>query len=137
MTDRTLDAYIAEHVMGWKPMRRGLYWSDDKHRAQMILDSDIHQARIKLGIEGDCIGDGFVFAPSTDPAADYQVLERVRETDPDWLCRMREELKRAWDERAYAHEEMTSKREVYGCTQYLPGDYSRAAATVLDAEGER
>lgn len=73
---------------------------------------------------------------TTDPAADYQVLEHVRGAwEPDRLCKMRDELEKVWWQRAHEIEQAEDTQlQVYGCTQYRPGDYSRAALAAVEKE---
>lgn len=83
ITDYELNCQVAEQVMGWKtkyfdrPELQGTYWVVD--RTRMVLDSPVHRARLKLGIKEDKPGDGFVFAPTIDPVAWMEVVERMRE----------------------------------------------------------
>lgn len=65
---------------------------------------------------------------TSDPAADYAVLEMVRAWGAVKLCDVRDAVKDIWDRRAM--EQMNYGEVVWGCTQYLPGDWARAAAWV-------
>ena len=89
MTDRELDALIAEKVMGLSPMKGkgmdGGYWDPVKKRTQMIKDSPLHDARKKLGIAYDAPGDGFLLNYSSDIGSAWTVVEKMR--DGGWnIC---------------------------------------------------
>ena len=71
---RELDALIAEKVMGWEATADGLYWDARQKRTRLVLGSAIAKKREEMGIEN---GPGFVFAPSTDIAAAWEVVEKA------------------------------------------------------------
>lgn len=80
---RELDALIAEKVMGWEATADGLYWDARQKRTRLVLGSAIAKKREEMGIEN---GPGFVFAPSTDIAAAWEVVEKLRQhRDPEWV----------------------------------------------------
>lgn len=67
---------------------------------------------------------------STDPADDYEVLKRVRETWSDEMAgAFADHLERTWHERSGVGPEY-ERRAVLACV-YEPGDYSRAAISVM------
>lgn len=75
-----LDSLVAEKIMLYTPMRNkrsGVFWSAKKHRTQLIFGSELHQARINMGIKDDKPGDGFVFAPSWDIKDAFEVVEKL------------------------------------------------------------
>lgn len=68
------------------------------------------------------------WSPSTDPAADYEVLVKVRETwEPLKVCDFRDALTLAWARAFEARRQSGTIIIVSGPNQYQPGDYSRAA----------
>jgi len=70
---RELDALIAEKVMGWSSQADGLYWDAGNHRTRLVLGSIIAKKRDEMGLEN---AHGFVFAPSTNIADAWEVVER-------------------------------------------------------------
>lgn len=124
------DARVAELVMGTLSFRQSGSWyhitiNGTERASEQGRDRALKYA-LNLG------GDRLVVPHyTTDPAADYQVLEHVREKwEPLQHCTMRDELQMAWGERARDAE----VAQVWGPTQYRPGDYSRAALAALDKE---
>ena len=71
---RELDTLVAEKVMGWEATADGLYWDARQKRTRLVLGSAIAKKREEMGIEN---GPGFVFAPSTDIAAAWEVVEKA------------------------------------------------------------
>lgn len=71
---RELDTLVAEKVMGWEATADGLYWDARQKRTRLVLGSVIAKKREEMGIEN---GPGFVFAPSTDIAAAWEVVEKA------------------------------------------------------------
>ena len=71
---RELDTLVAEEVMGWEATADGLYWDARQKRTRLVLGSAIAKKREEMGIEN---GPGFVFAPSTDIAAAWEVVEKA------------------------------------------------------------
>ena len=71
---RELDALVAEKVMGWEATADGLYWDARQKRTRLVLGSAIAKKREEMGIEN---GPGFVFAPSTDIATAWEVVEKA------------------------------------------------------------
>lgn len=75
---RELDAWIAEHVMGWKRIGR----SSGKYRACFRTQSggEFYTGRERMPIAYECDHpENEMFAPSKDPAAAMQVLEKCAE----------------------------------------------------------
>jgi len=122
---REQDAKVAEVVMGWRIGR------PDSTPAFKV-DWCMNGSHLVCTLGG--------FKPTTDPAADYQVLEHVREKwSQTKVCALRDELALMWSRRATERDKQaTSVREfaVHGCTQYQPGDYSRAALAAIEKERE-
>jgi len=115
-----LNIAIAERVFGLHTERLG--------------DAVLTFERADLSDEGRLLEDY-----SNLPAADYTVLEHVRRTwDPTQVCKVRDALGLMWDQRAEAAHKAagwgTRTRVVWGCTQYLPGDYARAALIAQEAD---
>lgn len=71
---RELDTLVAEKVMGWEATADGLYWDARQKRTRLVLGSVIAKKREEMGIENR---PGFVFAPSTDIAAAWEVVEKA------------------------------------------------------------
>jgi hypothetical protein len=71
---RELDALIAEKVMGWSSQADGLYWDAGNHRTRLVLGSIIAKKRDEMGLEN---AHGFVFAPSTNIADAWEVVEKL------------------------------------------------------------
>ena len=102
LTDRERDAAVAELVMGWKPVGESYsyehggqyFWLDERGKPTWRAD-----------------------AFSTDPAADYEVLVKVREE---------------WGEKSV----MLFRRYLKGPSDYVKGDYARAALRVVLEERE-
>lgn len=93
---RSLDAWIAEHVMGWKWMRfdaPAVAANSGKKRdkwCQLVppFEKWYHQPQLR-GIICNCAIDGMpdwtdlsIFKPSTDPASAMQVLEKCIQQCP-------------------------------------------------------
>ena len=74
---RELDALIAEKVMGWSSQADGLYWDAGNHRTRLVLGSIIAKKRKEMGLEN---AQDFVFAPSTNIADAWEVVERLVST---------------------------------------------------------
>ena len=74
---RELDALVAEKVMGWSSQADGLYWDAGNHRTRLVLGSIIAKKRDEMGLEN---AHGFVFAPSTNIADAWEVVERLVST---------------------------------------------------------
>lgn len=74
---RELDTLVAEKVMGWEATADGLYWDARQKRTRLVLGSAIAKKREEMGIEN---GPGFVFAPSADIAAAWEVVEKLVST---------------------------------------------------------
>jgi hypothetical protein len=127
-TDREADAKVAELVMGFT--RTPVRVKGSTNYGDCWLQPDAPE------IDGQWTAHELhvYYAPrfyTTDPAADYQVLAHVREKwGAEHHCAMRDELKMAWERRAHDSD----KAEVWGPTQYRPGDYSRAALAVIEKE---
>lgn len=72
---------------------------------------------------------------TSDPAADYEVLRRVRET---WSYALNAEfarqLERMWKDRLYAGA--IGPFSSWACS-YQPGDYARAALETLELETQQ
>ena len=75
-------------------------------------------------------GWGFSDVPhfGTDPSADYEVLKHVRET---WSTEKFTLFIKAFESRVSTHAAVP--REVNSWAMYIPGDYSRAALSALEA----
>lgn len=90
-----------------------------------------------VGPESKCYHiHGYLTMP--DPHSDYRVLEAVRKLPNLSICRVRDAVKATWDWRALDYDqsrELGQPLGVWGCTQYEPGDYARAAFAVMK-EGE-
>lgn len=71
---RELDALVAEKVMGWSSQADGLYWDAGNHRTRLVLGSIIAKKRDEMGLEN---AHGFVFAPSTNIADAWEVVEKA------------------------------------------------------------
>ena len=74
---RELDALIAEKVMGWSSQADGLYWDTGNHRTRLVLGSIIAKKRKEMGLEN---AQDFVFAPSTNIADAWEVVEKLVST---------------------------------------------------------
>ena len=74
---RELDALVAEKVMGWSSQADGLYWDAGNHRTRLVLGSIIAKKRDEMGLEN---AHGFVFAPSTNIADAWEVVEMLVST---------------------------------------------------------
>ena len=75
---RELDALIAEKVMGWSSQADGLYWDTGNHRTRLVLGSIIAKKRKEMGLEN---AQDFVFAPSTNIADAWEVVEKFVTAD--------------------------------------------------------
>lgn len=117
MNDRILDARVARRIMGWKP--------------------HIVQER-RSNTRADAANPMIPDVPwyTSDPAADYEVLKRVRATwSPALNVEFARQLERIWKDRFYAGMTLPLLSSWVCC--YQPGDYSRAALRALDAEAQR
>ena len=100
-----LNACVAEKVMGWHVHHRNtVHWTD----------SDKFEYRVR-GIVGE-------WSPSTDPAADYEVLKVVREWRGGKRRAFGDALWAIWQTR-WVNAACPSTAAIL----YQPGDYSRAA----------
>jgi hypothetical protein len=111
---RELDAMVAERVMGWTDRA-----DETAFGPELVMRpptaSGLHHR---------------VPNYSTDPAADYAVLEHVRESwERDPWFRLQDRLRRLQSSRDHRHG-----REEDSACMYLPGDYSRAALLALEAQ---
>lgn len=97
---RELDALVAERVMGWKVFRNGEHGS---HRWE--AETDRGTLRV---IDSSYSGDGF--SPSTDIAAAWEVVEKMR--DDHWLLDLRSGFieTRACFTRAHAGEYVAQEK---------------------------
>ena len=119
MTDelRKLDAEVAEKVIGWR-----VEWTDAGG----------------LGLAPWVSYDGstryLCEHYSTDPAADYSVLVKVRET---WDADARELFLEALQDVMIERSSVTKGIGLAWLAMYRPGDYSRAALAALRSTGEK
>ena len=133
LTDpRERDAAVAERVMGWEWRTYGpgfshsghIRWMDRPDAPNGPCGPDIVTA---TGDEPAAV-DGLRWVPkfSTDPAADYAVLEHVRR---EWLFSRRQAFVRALHETWRARPLGPGKPQAWpDCAmEYRPGDYSEAA----------
>lgn len=149
MTNREIDALVAERVMGWKwyhyiyTYRQGEE-SITNHRSILCDPEKFQEWELKYGksrAAGGVIDNTRVPYYITDPAADYRVLEYVRKEwatpehdgGGDWKG-FENELKKIWRARAEFYS-LGDKSERTGWVewfaQYEPGDYSCAALAAL------
>lgn len=121
MKTPTPDELIAERVMGWK--RHKMY--ANYNGEWMLPDGSIKH---------------YCFTPkfTTDIAADYMVLERVRET---WSVTQEREFESSlfviWDERSSSREKTQNVSWPIHAVLYIPGDYALAALLTLESEGKK
>ena len=116
MTDRKIDALVAEKVMGW-----GKYVRNEFSR--MVPD---HSAP---DYEYNFDRPSTLPPYSTNAKYDYQVLKQVRENwDAEQTGNFCGQLDLIWMARYYGR---TDPRLKDGVLQYEPGDYSRAALAAL------
>lgn len=120
MTPRERDAWVAEHVMGWRDVDDGKFmakWKGyDEDTGKVLWDQTDHSG---IPSEGGC--RDFLPNCSTDASADYLVLKKVRET---------------WGNDKKIKFEMNLESQFHrtGCCQamnYQSGDYSYAAYLTL------
>lgn len=113
MNERTLDARVARLIMGWRP--------------RIVRDWPATSPNGNSGLD--------VPRYTSDPAADYEVLKRVRGT---WSYALNVEfarqLERMWKDRLYAGA--TGPFSNWACC-YQPGDYARAALKTLEQETQQ
>ena len=134
VADRELPAVVAELVLGRKCERRqrndGMpefrWWYPDRSGHCMPWYPEDKGTAWAID-----------FKPFERASDDYEVLKHVREHwDSRDVCKLRDEVKRCWEERASQYLDETGRADgvgVWGCTQYRPGDYSRAALAVVEA----
>lgn len=112
---REMDAEVAEKVLGWHHDYRfsqthAEYWRDSSN--EIVAGGD--------------------WSPTSDPAADYSVLQHVRSKwDVRALHRFRVALDEAWQQRARSNAHL-----IWRLDMYFPGDYARAALASLAAMKE-
>lgn len=115
MDERTLDARVARLIMGWRP-RIVRDWPAPSRDGNTARSPDVPRY-------------------TSDPAADYEVLRRVRET---WSYALNVEfarqLERTWKDRLYAGT--IGPFSNWACC-YQPGDYARAALKTLELETQQ
>ncbi len=115
MDERTLDTRVARLIMGWRP--------------------SIVRDRPAVSPNGNWAQSLDVPHYTSDPAADYEVLRRVRET---WSYALNVEfarqLERMCKDRLYAGT--TGPFSSWACC-YQPGDYARAALKTLELETQQ
>lgn len=75
-----LDTLIAEEIMEWKTSRdfQGLFFDMKNGRSRIVWKSKAHEFRKLRGIHSDAIGDDWVFSPSEDMAAAWEVIEKLK-----------------------------------------------------------
>ena len=135
---RARDGWIAEHVIRLEDVQDGRlrYWFTPTNSG---YTPDNCKPRAPEDMPDKVYFDGRVWKRvpdfTTDAAADYLVLERVRET---WktirVCEVRDHVKAIWDKRAWEDRERGGVP--WGCCQYRTGDWSHAAYLALQ-ETER
>lgn len=110
MNERALDARVARLIMGWRP--------------RIVRDRSAAPSNGSPGLD--------VPRYTSDPAADYEVLRRVRET---WSYALNVEfarqLERTWKDHLYTGVARTFSS--WACC-YQPGDYARTALKTLERE---
>ncbi|GAG51501.1 unnamed protein product [marine sediment metagenome] len=119
-----LNARVAEKVMGW---------TMHEHHPMPLLGTGRHWkrpdgSRVDRWHGQSVIGEDQCWPFSTDPAADYEVLEVVRKWPEEPREAFCEALRDIWNERR-----AEAGYPSLGAILYKPGDYSRAA---LKAIGE-
>lgn len=137
---REIEILVAEKVMGWtytRPANRYDLRSPGSLRPDFMLD---YQIDFVDGPKPDVFVDtSMVPAYLTDPAADYSVLVRVRETwsdDPEQK-RFRVAFAKITEDRRAAKAGQWRASGSGMFMFYEPGDYSRAALAALGVEGGR
>lgn len=130
---REFDALVAEKVMGWK--RYHFIGGKRNPNFQFIRQLDPEYV---AGVVEECsetlpwFNDEPRCPNYTDPAADYAVLEHVRET---WRCHEAEAFnKHITDivQERWCNRDMATVNMNYPTIiDYLPGDYAEAALTVV------
>jgi hypothetical protein len=142
-TARERDAWVAEHVMGLLQVKMSRSWRDPETGEEQIHveDDDEHPDMTSFGNE-PCPSHISEFSSftcdaarepvpnyTTDPAADYLVLEKVRETwDTETLEAFAHGLYATWVERDPKQHEFKSS---VVWLPYQPGDYSHSAFLAL------
>lgn len=140
MDNATIDRKIAELVMGWKWHRMGRRYtlaSDGAFHPTFMRDHGIEVVDAPpTDIDTDTVIDATgVKKYSTDPAADYEVLVKVRETwDRAQFMRFCAELA----DIAIGRSSWVSRGDDEVCGMYQPGDYAKAALRAVGVEtGEK
>lgn len=127
------DAEVAVKLFGWRYGR-----SNDRQLAfppDWVASSVAYSEVPFEGVRQDFRTD--LPAYTTDAAADFEVLKRVRETWKPWqVCAVRDEMTMTFERRAWEKQKAGELDTIWGLTQYLPGDWSRAALSVLKANKE-
>ena len=119
MSERELDAEVARKVMGWEVHFRNTAFWVDAADANKLCDRVLAS-----------VGD---WRPSTDPAADYEVLKHVREQwDAEPQAEFKAALEDIWQPRSRSRGGLIH----FYILAYAVGDYSRAALAALRAGGK-
>lgn len=131
---RELDVAVAERVMGWPVIRASA--PNHHNRPAVVLYAEPETPDDVLAVAYD--ERSWEFKPSTDPAADYSVLVKVRET---FTCQqfaaMLAALQQGWANRfAQRQGVMPTDHPERLCMLYEPGDYARAALAALPPAGQ-
>lgn len=121
-----LAAKAGELVMGWSVCREPDCDGCD-HPVRQLPDNTWIVSR------PDEIEESW--SPAHSASDDYMVLEKVRTWDTTLQCAVRDEIEKAWAQRGW-DARIDKPLEVWGCTQYRPGDYARAALIVVMGGGK-
>ena len=148
---RELDAWVAEHVLGWKWFQAPMYDANGPlpEQGKVLVPPDlipkVDSGEYQWPPNGLIAGYAFLYggretAYSTNTEADYRVLCAVRNTwKPKEFEKFYHSLWWTWTSRQDKDQKAT-KRDIssgWGAmpTYYEPGDYAKAAWQALNREG--
>lgn len=126
---RELDAWVAEHVMGWVWCR----YEVDEHEYAFILKppDKVEPDNVVVEYKGGTVNAYYLlqFSPTTNSIDDYEVLKHVRENwdrgpENKFLAQLRDQVN---ERRPFGRVSCE-----YSPLYYEPGDYSRAAKAAME-----